>query len=415
MLKRNLILCLAIITGVVFLVGCDKSSGSDISGESSDSAVPSISTQDSLDFGAAPVGGSSSRQLLISNAGSGTLEIGQLSLPSDSPFQITKDDCSNASIPKGGTLSLTLSLTPASQSDYTDMLTIPSNDSTKNPLTVLLTGKGRALNVAINQVTTVGNVIKLLISVSKAGVSVDNLTETSFTIKENGNQQPINKFTHPIVTSISVDLVFDYSGSLSASAKTDIQKAGGDFVTKKLVSGVDEAGVIKFSNAIGAKTDFTTDRNALIMAIDAPYPISTNNGTILYDTLITAIEDTALRTNSRRAIIVFSDGYDQGSQNTLTAVINRAILKGVPIFTVAYTKATKPMPEIMQRLAQETGGEFFLAPNSSDAVGIYDKISQILSQQYLIEYISSSTIGSTLSLNVEVDNNGDLGEAAGSN
>ena len=373
--------------------------------------TPSISTQGSLDFGVALIGSSSSRQLLISNTGGGNLNIGQLSLQTGSSFHITKN-CSGASIPSGGICSLTLSLTPNSQSNFSDMLTIPSNDSTKNPLRVTLTGKGRALNSLISGVTTNSNVVKLLVSVSNiAGDPVVGLKETCFTVKENGIQQTITKFTHPITTPISVDLVFDCSGSLSISAQSDIQNAANSFVSR-LVNGVDETGVIKFTYIIGAKTDFTTDQSAVIAAINAPYPLG-SGGTALYDSLITAIDDTALRTNSRRAIIVFSDGNDESSiNNTLTSVIDQATLKDVPIFAIAYTNATNPKPEVMQQLAQETGGEFYLAPSSPEVASIYDKISQILSQQYLIEYVSSSTGGATISLDVVVNNNGDLGEAS---
>jgi len=372
--------------------------------------TPSISTQGSLDFGVALIGGSSYRQLLISNTGLGTLNIGQLSLPTASSFHITKD-CSGTSIQSGGTCSLTLSLTPNSQSNFSDTLTIPSNDSTKNPLRVTLTGKGRALNALINGVTTDGSVVKLLVSVSKAAVPVVGLIDTCFTVKENGIQQTINKFIHPITTPISIDLVFDCSSSISISSQSYMQNAADSFVAK-LVNGVDETEVIKFALSIGAKTDFTTDQSVVLAAIDAPYPGDTGL-TLLYDSLIVAIDDTALRTNSRRAIIVFSDGNDEGSTNTLTAVIDRAILKNVPIFTITYTNTTYPSkPEVMQQLAQETGGEFFLTASPSEVAGIYDKISQILSQQYLIEYVSSSTGGATISLDVEVDNNGDLGEAS---
>jgi VWFA-related protein len=372
--------------------------------------TPSISTQGSLDFGVALIGASSSRQLLISNIGFGTLNIGQLSLPTGSSFHIIKD-CSGTSIPSGGTCSLTLSLTPNSQSNFSDTLTIPSNDSTKNPLGVALTGKGRALNALINNVTTDGNKVKLLVSLSNiAGDPIVGLINTCFTIRENGIQKAISNFTHPITTPISVDLVWDNSGSISASDQSVIQSSAKSFVAK-LVNGYDEMGVIKFSFAIGAKTDFTTDLSVVNAAIDAPYPADTG-GTSLYDTLITAIDETAFRTNSRSAIIVCSDGYDEGSINTLTAVIDRAILKDVPIYAIAYTNAPHPKPEVMQQLAQETGGEFFLSPSPSELAGIYDNISKILSQQYLLEYVSTSSGGATISLNVVVNNNGDLGEAS---
>jgi hypothetical protein len=42
--------------------------------------------------------------------------------------------------------------------------------------------------------------------------------------------------------------------------------------------------------------------------------------------------------------------------------------------------------------------------------GIYAKISEILSSQYLIEYVSASTGGITASFHAEVNNNGNLGE-----
>jgi VWFA-related protein len=309
---------------------------------------------------------------------------------------------------------VTIQLTPTSQTNYIGTLTIPSNDSTKNPLTVALTGKGRALNLKINDVKTDGcgnnpKVLRLLVSVTtSAGVPVTLLSSNNFAVFENGVQKSIGGLIHPITTPISVDLVLDYSGSLPAAEQSVIQSAAKSFVAK-LVNGVDEAGVIKFALTIGAKTNFTTDQSALNAALDAPYPGDTR-GTILYDALLTAIDDTALRTNSRRAIIVFSDGFDEESTHTLTEVIDRAILKGIPIFAIAYTNATNPKPEVMQQLAQQTRGEFFLAPSTSEVEGIYAKISDILSSQYLIEYVSASTGGITASFHVEANNNGDLGE-----
>ena len=60
----------------------------------------------------------------------------------------------------------------------------------------------------------------------------------------------------------------------------------------------------------------------------------------------------------------------------------------------------------MQELAKQTGGQYFLANTASDLKEVYLKISQILSNQYLIEYPTASSGGNTVSLDVEVDNNG---------
>ena len=420
-MKRNLISGLAIFTVLFLLIGCGGGGGGSESASTHPTPptppTPSISALSPLDFGVAVIGSSASRQLLLSNVGAGTLNIGQLSLPANSSYQISTDNCSGQSVVSQGNCSITLTLTPSSQIDYPDTLTIPSNDSTKNPLTVALTGKGRNYNVKINQVKTDGcglapKVLKVLVSVTdNAGVSVALIPFANFSIFEDGIQKPIdlNNSVHPITTPISVSLVLDYSGSLSAAARTDLQNAATAFVAN-LTNPSDEVEVIKFALTIGTKLDFTTDRNAVNAVLAAPYPGDTG-GTILYDSLITAIDDTALRTNSRRAIIVFSDGNDEGSSsNPLTAVIDNANDKGIPIFTVAYLDSTAPKPEIMQQIAQETGGESFVAPSSSELAAIYDKISEILSNQYLIEYGSSSSGGTTISLDVEVNNNGNLGE-----
>jgi hypothetical protein len=64
----------------------------------------------------------------------------------------------------------------------------------------------------------------------------------------------------------------------------------------------------------------------------------------------------------------------------------------------------------LQQLAKQTGGQYFLADTASDLEAVYLKISQVLSNQYLIEYPTTSSGGNTVSLDVEVDNNGLLGK-----
>lgn len=412
-MKRNFIFGLAIVLAVLWLTGCGGGGGSSSDSGSNPNPnptpTPSISVQGSLDFGVALINGSSSRQLLISNVGTAPLNIGQLLLATGTEFAIRNDFCSNQSIPAQGSCSIAVQLTPTSQTDYTDTLTIPSNDSTKNFLTVAFSGKGRALDARINQIKIDGcgsGLLRLLVSVTNlAGNPLTGLTLANFAVYENGVQKTF-ALDNTANVPISVDLVLDYSGSLSATDLAAIQNAAKAFIDT-LAPG-DEVGIIKFALTIGQNTPFSTELNSVKTAIDSPYP-GDIGGTILYDALLTAIDDTALR-NDRRAIIVFSDGNDEESINTLAAVIDHANLKGVPIFAIAFTNAAAPKPEVMQQLAQETGGEYFEAPNSSDLAIIYPQISTILSEQYLIEYATSSSGGNTVSVDVLVTNGPDLGE-----
>jgi VWFA-related protein len=176
--------------------------------------------------------------------------------------------------------------------------------------------------------------------------------------------------------------------------------------------GNDEAALVKFALTMGAKTPFTSVEHDLQAALDAPYPGDTN-GTVLYDATLEAIAQYAGRlAGSQQVVIVFSDGNDEESLSTLTEVISSALNHGIPLFTIAYTSASTSKPQIMQQLAQETGGRFFAAPTVTQLASIYQTISTILSHQYLIAYSTSSSSGGTVLVDVEVNEVGNLGEGS---
>ena len=104
---------------------------------------------------------------------------------------------------------------------------------------------------------------------------------------------------------------------------------------------------------------------------------------------------------------MITDGEARGSVKELTEVIDRARERRVPIFTIGLGNITT---EILQQLADETGGQYFFAPTSNDLIDIYLQISQLLSNQYAIEYTSALSGGATIILDVEVDYNNLQGE-----
>jgi len=123
----------------------------------------------------------------------------------------------------------------------------------------------------------------------------------------------------------------------------------------------------------------------------------------LFDAVRLSIDNTIARSNIRLAVVAVSDGNDFNSTSTLDEAIAYGVEKGVPVFTIGIGDVNA---EQMQRLAIETGGQYFLAPASSDLEAIYLQIAQVLSDQYLIEYTTSSFGGNTVSVDVEVDYNG---------
>ena len=104
--------------------------------------------------------------------------------------------------------------------------------------------------------------------------------------------------------------------------------------------------------------------------------------------------------------MVLSDGQDNGSvSHSLDDVVARALEKGVPVFTTGFGDVHLP---ILQYLADESGGQYFQAPSSGELEAVYDRISAILSNQYIIEYTTLSSSGENVTLDVEVGrSNGD--------
>jgi Ca-activated chloride channel family protein len=72
----------------------------------------------------------------------------------------------------------------------------------------------------------------------------------------------------------------------------------------------------------------------------------------------------------------------------------------VPVFPVGLGDVNT---ENMQQLTDETGGQYYFAPDETELQTIYDQISAIISSQYVLAYDALSACGDTISLDVIVD------------
>ena len=390
--------------------GCSGGGGG--SDSDSTSSTPDIATRESsMEFGNAVIDNFADRTLTITNTGQGLLAIGQIAQanPLAPPFEIITDNCSGRTGRHNDSCTLKIRFSPSSQAAYSDSFDIPSNDPDEKSITVNVFGDGKALNVAINQVITEDcpDQIRLIATVTdKDGDAVTGLTIDEFTLFENDIEQTITD-VRQVLPPLSIVLALDssYSVSFGDGWVAQIQTAAKGFVDQ--MDDSDEASIIKFGEDIEVETDFTTDKDDLKAAIDKPYNI-TKIDTLLYDAVWLAVNNVAAQMNERKAVLIISDGRDWGpSEKTLTEVIDRALEKGIPVFTIGMGEVNS---EVLQQLADETGGQYYFAPQASDLEAIYLQIANTLSNQYVIEYDSSSSGSGIIILDLEVDHNGDQGE-----
>jgi VWFA-related protein len=347
----------------------------------------------------------------VRNTGGSNLIIGQIAQanPLASPFSIVNDLCSNHTLTASQTCTFQVQFSPADQGNgLNDTFDIPSNDPGKNSVTVNLSGNAKALRVSLNQVN-IDNCpnLELLVDVSdKDGNAINALGIGNFSLSENG--APIGIENVSIVISQdpeTVALVLDVSGSMTGWLP-DVKVASDNFVS--LMNPGDAASITTFAADIQLEQSFTTDKNALITAIDN-ISLRSEFGTLLYDALQGAIDSIVTQINNR-AVILVSDGIDTGTgTNTLPEIINYAKENQVTIFTIGVGEVNT---DVMGQLANETGGQFFIAPNPDQLLSIYQAIRDIFDGQYTIRYESSSTANIPILLNLAVDDDGLQGEVS---
>ena len=116
-----------------------------------------------------------------------------------------------------------------------------------------------------------------------------------------------------------------------------------------------------------------------------------------------------------KAIVLVSDGRDEDSLGvpvsvkTLDEVIAYATENDVAIYTVGQGDVNGG---VMNRLASETGGQYYYITNADQLTGVYQSISDILLGQYSIKYVSSLHGSSPIMLELEVVDGADEGVGA---
>ncbi|KAA3620418.1 MAG: VWA domain-containing protein [Calditrichaeota bacterium] len=239
------------------------------------------------------------------------------------------------------------------------------------------------LNVGINRIdATQFPLIESYMTVRNTdGNTVGGLTEDNFEVYEDGTRElPITvvEITDD-AEGVSVVLVIDRSTSMLGSRISDAKLAAQHFVS--LMNDKDQAAVVSFANTPRLDITFTSDKTALNNAIDQ---IFAQGGTAVYDALIRAVDEIE-PVQGRRAVILMTDGEDKHSIRTLDQSIARAVEVNVPVYTIGLDVGSNEKVEL-GRIADETGGQFYDSPNSSDLATIYQMISELLHHSYIVSY-----------------------------
>jgi Ca-activated chloride channel family protein len=240
---------------------------------------------------------------------------------------------------------------------------------------------------------------------------VSGLTQSDFTVLEDGVPQPLRYFAKSGVP-LSMALLIDTSASMKETLSI-AQEAAIGFVRQ--VADGDVVSIIDFETRVEISQELTGDLGALERAIRGT---QVGGATSLYNALDIAYRELSkpMPGNAgaprRRVIIVLSDGADTSSVVTFDQVLDRAVRSDTVIYGISLgsgQRSTGRLEEesgerVLRRLARQTGGRAFFTDKAEDLTRVYAQIRDELANQYTLGYESTAKAdGKWRLLDVRVD------------
>jgi Ca-activated chloride channel family protein len=224
---------------------------------------------------------------------------------------------------------------------------------------------------------------------------VTDLSQEDFLVYEDGVLQDINYFARQQLP-IALALLVDTSASMDEEMAT-AQEAAIGFAQR--LNPDDLAEIVDFDSRVDILQTFTNDIEQLERAIRQT---SAGGSTSLYNALYISLKEIGkapLRVEDvrREAIVVLSDGEDTSSLVTFEEVLDLAKRSETAIYTIGLKvdesgSGFREADFVLRQLAQETGGRAFFPSDASDLAGIYEQISDELSSQYSLGYVSANPL-----------------------
>jgi len=249
------------------------------------------------------------------------------------------------------------------------------------------------------------DVVQVTVTVGDGhGHFVRGLPQSAFKVFEDNRPQAI---THFASENVPLELVVavDISGSMTA-AMPKLKQAVKEFLLA--VPSTDQVTLLGFNDNIFTVTRKTTNPTDRVKAIDRLAPWGS---TALYDVILRGI-DLLGRQTGRKALVVFTDGEDQGSHAALGDVERRLQSSDVTLYMIGQGRGVtmESLKKIMHRLSTPTGGRALFTDSIDELRGAFADLLDELSNQYLLGYPSPNAArdGAWHRIRVEVDGHRDI-------
>jgi VWFA-related protein len=259
------------------------------------------------------------------------------------------------------------------------------------------------------------NLVDLFFTVKdKSGNLVPHLTQNDCSVAEDKAPQTLKHFVAETNQPLTLGILLDTSGSQQRVLPLE-QQAGSQFL-QQVLRQKDQALLVSFDVNIDLLQDYTNSPRLLAHAMDkaeintaggngaggvpglggGPVPVhGTPKGTLLYDAIYMASNQKMNQETGRKAMIILTDGEDEGSDHKITDAIAAAEKNNVIVYVIliadtgfyggfsfgysGYSAA--------KRISDETGGRLINVGNNGNKLeAAFQQIEEELRTQYVASY-----------------------------
>ena len=226
-----------------------------------------------------------------------------------------------------------------------------------------------------------------------SGSGVLNLADLK--LVDNGAPKKIEALVPASDQPLYVVLLIDYSESMLE--ELPVVKAAARQFAQTLLRPQDRIAVVGFNQRLFWLTPFTNDFNQAAQAVDTVKP---QGETHLYDSVIEMLFELQ-KQPGRHALVVLTDGMDQGSAFKLDHVVHYARYAGIPVYPIIKNRMLSRLMRFgvgyfearrLANLARDTGATYFIIQKERELPAVYARLATELRNQYqLVFYSDAST------------------------
>lgn len=219
------------------------------------------------------------------------------------------------------------------------------------------------------------------------GDFVPGLTKDDFVVYEDDQPQPVSVFEKDSAVRSAISVLLDTSGSVVDILPYE-SRGIRDFA--KTISYPDEYSVITFGTSVKMIHRSPDTQQHLDQVLQGLKPYGTS---VLFDAMLYAMDRVNASANERKALVIFTDGNDNGSNIEYGRVSQESQLSGVLLYFVAIGSPILVDKHTVEPLAGDSGGRVFYVPKAESVMPYLDKIRSELSRQYYLGYYATRRPG----------------------